>query len=136
LPATGDKTAPAAVDGQKTAAPAEPSGPAAPAVTVSGSRKGQALYVRVVARAQGREARSEIERADYWHVEAASSGRVLDKLVNGSTKVMREEARGRGKWDVTVTFDAAFRLPGDATQSEVWVAAPGDDFRRFVIAGL
>ncbi len=109
---------------------------ASPTVEVSGLRTGQALHVQVVASAPSRLAGSSFERPQQWTVEARADGMPLDRLVNGSTRVTRLQVHTTNRWDVTVAFDAAFRLPQELTSSEVWVAPPGAQPQRFLIAGL
>jgi hypothetical protein len=109
--------------------------PAKPQVMVKGVRAGEALHIQVVAKAE-RSANSAFEKSRNWTVYAKSGGRTLAKVLNGSTRVVRTTTHARDRWDVTVTFDAAFRLPSRLTKSEVWVRAPGERPKRFIIANL
>lgn len=104
-------------------------------VAIEGSRTGQSLYVRVVGTVSDYPASTDFEHADDWQLRASTGGIELARLVMGSSRVVRQQKR-RGLWDVTITFDTAFRLPTRATSSEVWVAPPCGDFERFVVAGL
>ncbi len=107
------------------------------AVEVSGLRKGRALHVKIVASALGRVAGSDFEQPRHWLLDAKGDGTSLDRLVNGSTRVTRLQTDGlTNRWDVTVKFDTAFRLPQELTSSEIWVAPPGGEPERFLIAGL
>jgi hypothetical protein len=117
-------------------APAEEVVAEPPAITVRGVRTGGALHLEIEGVAYDRSAGSRFEQPEQWVVAATLAGAPLARIMNGSTRVVREGTSTPTRWDVTIAFDTAFRLPGGECDGdpEVVVTAPGAAPTRFVVA--
>lgn len=104
-------------------------------VSIATRRVGQAYFVKVKARVADQRENSDFERSSSWKIRAVSNGETLQRLVNGSTRVERD-LLSRGRWNITVEFDATFRLPSEDAEVQVWVAPPAGDYQRPRLASL
>lgn len=104
-------------------------------VSIATRRVGQAYFIKVKAVVADQQENSVFEKSSEWKVRAVSNGETLQRLVNGSTRVERD-LLAKGRWNITVEFDATFRLAAEDAEVQVWVAPPSGDFQRPRLASL
>jgi hypothetical protein len=93
-------------------------------VDLSLIRVGAAVRLDVEGIGRGVPEKAPFEDPGRWVISVRQGDRRLERLVNGSVAVEREDA-GDGHWDTTVRFTVVYELRG-ARDLEVRLAPPGN----------